>query len=290
MDAIPESVDLVNNCFRIYCYDIMAKTAKVLGHDEDAQQFAEKAATLRPLIHNEFYKPDTNTYATGRQVDLTLPLSIDLMPESLRAGVLKSLEKNILQTSKGHLDIGLVGHYFLAKQLVRDGRQDLLLTMLRQTDYPGYGHMLEKGATATWEHWDGARSHMHNCYSGTALWFYRGLAGIRPDATHPGYRHFTIAPEMGDLASVSAEYDSIQGPIKSAWKRDGNRTDFTFVVPPNTTATILLPAEDPVKVQESGKPLSQAKGVKYLGTREFQGTRRVAIEVESGEYRFAMKP
>jgi alpha-L-rhamnosidase len=54
-------------------------------------------------------------------------------------------------------------------------------------------------------------------------------------------------------------------------------------VPVNTTATVYLPAMDAATVTESGKPVKQAKGVKFL--RMEKG--RAMLEVGSGTYQFS---
>ncbi|MBO4646251.1 MAG: hypothetical protein J5642_07030 [Bacteroidales bacterium] len=40
-----------------------------------------------------------------------------------------------------------------------------------------------------------AGSRVHNCYNGVGIWFYQALAGLRPDAEHPGYEHFFVVPQ-----------------------------------------------------------------------------------------------
>jgi alpha-L-rhamnosidase len=72
------------------------------------------------------------------------------------------------------------------------------------------------------------------------------------------------------------------GMIASSWKREG--ADFTLdvTVPPNTTATVWLPAKDQAAVTESGRPADGAPGVKRLRS---EGTGAV-FEVESGSYSF----
>ncbi|MDR2775495.1 MAG: hypothetical protein LBC19_12295 [Tannerella sp.] len=52
------------------------------------------------------------------------------------------------------------------------------------------------GATTTWEHWNGERSRIHNCYNGIGSWFYEAIGGIHPDDRAPGYRHFYICPQI----------------------------------------------------------------------------------------------
>ena len=68
--------------------------------------------------------------------------------------------------------------------------------MLKQRGYPGYLHMIDHGATATWEYWSGERSRVHNCYNGIGTWFYQALGGLRTDSSHPGYEHVFIDPQI----------------------------------------------------------------------------------------------
>jgi alpha-L-rhamnosidase len=287
-----ESRMLVNNCYRIYCYDIMAQTARALGYENEANQFSKTARRLRPIVHNRFYKPEKKSYAQDRQVDLHMALMVDLMPKELKPQIFETLEDNIVNRHKGHLCVGLVGTYFQAKQLIRDDRQDLLFLMHTQHDFPSYGFMLQNGATTTWEYWWGRRSRMHNCYNGPAIWFYRGLPGILPDLSQPGFRHFFVRPAcLETLTHVRANYDSVQGRIVSNWHRLGNRLIFEIVVPANTTATVALPVEDSSKVTESGNPVGpegKSPGVRFVGISRKGDDSLFECELQSGSYLFSV--
>ena len=57
-------------------------------------------------------------------------------------------------------------------------------------------YMIDNGATTTWEHWNGERSRIHNCYNGIGAWFYQALGGIRPDEDIPAYRKILIQPQI----------------------------------------------------------------------------------------------
>jgi alpha-L-rhamnosidase len=56
----------------------------------------------------------------------------------------------------------------------------------------------------------------------------------------------------------------------------------SVVIPPNTTATVYLPAADPAGITESGKPAAEAEGVKFLRMEQ----RAAVYEVGSGSYAF----
>jgi hypothetical protein len=73
-------------------------------------------------------------------------------------------------------------------------------------------------------------------------WFYHDLAGIRPDPAAPGFRHFTIAPQpVFNVTHATATYQSIRGPIRSAWRKTDGSFSLKVEIPANTSATVILP-------------------------------------------------
>ena len=115
-------------------------------------------------------------------------------------------------------------------------------------------------------------------------WHTEALAGIRPAA--PGFKRILIKPSVvGDLTWVTAHHDSPYGRIVSAWKRQDDGLQMDVTIPPNTTATVHVPAVDVAQVTESGRPIAEAVGVRYL--RNEGG--RVVLAVESGRYRFRVR-
>ena len=116
--------------------------------------------------------------------------------------------------------------------------------MLKKRDYPSYLYMLDNGATTMWEHWNGERSHIHNCYNGIGSWFYQALAGIRPDEQAPGYKHFFIEPQMiKSLTWVEASQNTPYGTIKVRWEKNKQTLNLHITVPNGSTATLILPNE-----------------------------------------------
>ena len=84
-----------------------------------------------------------------------------------------------------------------------------------------------------------------NHYSlGSVLsWLYENTLGIQRDEEHPGYKHFTLKPEMGTLAFAEGGFDTSYGRIESAWKQTENGCSYTCRIPENTTATLVLGGE-----------------------------------------------
>ena len=72
------------------------------------------------------------------------------------------------------------------------------------------------------------------------------------------------------------------GVIASEWRRKGDALTLDIEIPPNSSATLHIPAQNAAGVTESGKGIDKAEGVKFL---RFENNSAV-YTVESGRYRF----
>src|SRR6185295_12037603 len=101
--------------------------------------------------------------------------------------------------------------------LLDNGRADVAYRIAAQPTAPSWGRWLAQGASTLWESWDGSGSRNHIMFGDVSAWFYRALAGIRPDA--PGFKRIRIRPQVvGDLTWARGSYDSVYGRIASEWK------------------------------------------------------------------------
>jgi hypothetical protein len=267
---------LFNNCYYLYATRLAAKIAHVLGRAADEAVYAERAAALAAAINKRFADPATMAYLDTRQTHCVMPLVAEAVPPEHVDQVVANLEHEILVARHGHLDTGLHGTYFMTRWLCEHDRGDLVYTYATQTTAPSYGDLLAKGYETWPEAWGGAPSRLHGCLNGIGGWFLRGLAGIRPDPSAPGYRHFLVEPQVvGDLTWVKAHHDGPYGRIEVAWRRDGRRFSLDLTVPANSAATVWLPAADPgaVTVPPGCRPGPPRAG-------------RVTFEVEAGVWHF----
>ena len=265
----PLSVDLVDNCYIAVCYQTMSKIASLLDKADDSRGYKAKYDALTKRIQDTFYDAKGNTYASGTQIDLVYPMLAGVTPDNLKETVLKTLYEVTANRFQGHLATGLVGIPVLTEWAVKNGQAEWMYQMLKKRDYPGYLYMLDNGATTTWEHWNGERSHIHNCYNGIGTWFYQALAGIMPDESKPGYKHIWIKPQVvNDISWVQASKDTPYGLLKVRWEKKESSFVLDVQIPVGASASVALPfpAES---VCVNGQP-SQGKEV---------------LELESGSYR-----
>lgn len=273
-----------------HCLKLMAGYAHRLGKPDDAQRFAALADQLKVALNDKLYNREKGFYDNGSQTSCVLPLAFDMVPPEERPRVFNHLVQKITEETKGHVGTGLVGGQWLNRVLTDGGRADIVYRFATNTAYPSWGYMVEKGATTVWELWNGdtadpaMNSGNHVMLVGDlVIWFYECLAGIKSDPARPGFNHIIMKPHpVGDLQFVKATHRSPYGLIASEWKRDGAKFDWQITVPPNTTATVCVPAASLNDVTEGRSAAIKAKGVKSL--RYENG--RALFEVEAGNYHF----
>ena len=206
-----------------------------------------------------------------------------MTPETLRNAVFDKYVETLLVTDKGHLNTGMIGTQIMTDYLIEIDRNDLIDTYVNKKTYPGWGYMVENGATTCWEQWNGYYSQIHSCFPYIGGWFYRGLAGIRWDTETPGFKHVILRPSLVKSVDwIKCSYESPYGKIASNWEKNDGTFKWKVTVPPNTTATVYVPGKN---VTEGGFPATKADGVTFLRMEN----NKAVFKVQSGSYKFVSK-
>jgi hypothetical protein len=280
-------ISLTATAFYYYDTWILAQTAALLGKPDEAQQFEIRTAEIRAAFNEQFYDATNRLYATGSQTANAIPLVMNLCDPTNRAAVLDAIVRDIRARGNA-LTAGDVGYRYLLLALAEGGRSDVIFDLNNQSDKPGYGYQLKKGATSLTEAWDARRDSSQNHFMlGQIMeWFYHDVAGIGCDPAGPGFKKIIIRPQpVGDLTWARAGYDSIRGKITSDWKRAGGKFTLSVTIPANTPAMVFVPATSAETVTEGGKPAVQSSGVKFLRMEND----RAVFEIESGAYTFGSR-
>ena len=270
---------------------LMQHYALQLGKTNDAAHYGELAATMKAAFNKQFLNRDTGQYDNGTPTSSVLPLAFDMVPPDMRYRAFQFLVNKLNDTWHGHIGTGLVGGKYLMRVLTENGQPDLAYSIVTQTNYPGWGYMVEHDATTVWELWNGdtadpaMNSGNHVMLIGDlAIWMYEDLAGIKPDPEQPGFKHIIMRPTpVSDLKFVKASHRSPYGWIRSEWQREENEFDWHVEIPANTTATIYLPTVNAESVTENNQPLNKTPGVKLINTVEGGP---VAATLQPGSYEF----
>lgn len=281
--------DFIATAYYAYSTQLVAQTAAVLGEETDKTAYRALHEQILRTFRREFVTP--NGRLTERtQTAYVLALKFHLLEDKDVPRAVQELVK-LLEESNYHLTTGFVGTPYLCHVLSENGRTDLAYKLLLQRDCPSWLYPITKGATTIWEHWDGIRedgslwdeqmnSFNHYSYGAIGDWLYRVVAGLNADANAPGYRHIRLTPHpCSDLTYAEAKYQSMYGEIISAWHMTAKQLEISCTIPPNTTATLLLPYANLAQLTAK----TGATDILTSATQTFNG---VEVMLGSGSYSF----
>ena len=282
--------EILTTSYLIHDLELMVRYATLLKKNNDAQRFTTLAGQLRRALNDKHFNAQLGYYDNGAQTACVLPLAFNLVPTGEVSRVQGRLADKIVNETKSHVGTGLIGGQWLMRTLAASGRGELAYTIATQKSYPSWGYMVANGATTIWELWNGntadpaMNSGNHVMLVGDfVIWLYENLAGIQPDPAQPGFKHIVMRPQLvGDLSWVKATHISPYGQIVSHWQRNAGNFDWQITVPPNSTATVYVPASRMEGVTESRRTANRDEGIKFL--RMEAGA--AVFEVQSGSYHF----
>jgi alpha-L-rhamnosidase len=282
----PKPVALTGTAFYALNARLAAKMARVLGRPAEAAEYEALAERVTQAFDRRFRDSTSGRYDMGTQATQAIALGLDLVPRERERAALRVLEGE-LEKMEGHVTTGIFGTKWLLDALTRHGRADLAYAAVARRTFPGWGYMVERGATTLWESWahpEHVASQNHPMFGSVSEWFYKGLLGINPAPDAVGFDRVIIRPNaVGDLTWARGHYDSVRGRVASAWRRDGAALTLAVEVPVSVAATVHVPAARAEDVTEGGRPASQAPGVRFLRIEDG----RAVFEVGSGRYAFA---
>jgi len=307
------SEELLATALWAYDVSLMQQMARALHRDEDAKKYAELFDKIDAAFNKAYVQPDgfvgaldSRLNSSGpppakdapkipvdTQTGYVLALQMNLLPENLRAAAANKLVAKIA-ARQWSIGTGFLGTPALLETLTRAGHADVAYRLLLNTQYPSWGYMIEHGATTMWERWNGNQklddpqmnSFNHYAYGAVGGWLYRFGAGIDFDPEDPGFHHIILHPTFdGKLGSVEATYQSPYGPIQSAWTVSGNFTTWKAVIPPNTSALVLLPVTEKASVLVDGKDARQNQFLHFV--RSENGAQ--VFTAEPGSYSFTVQ-
>ena len=285
---------LIAQCFYVHSTQLLIKTAQVLGKKDDVAAYSELLKKIKAAYLNEYITPNGRPLSPT-QTAYVLALQFDLLPENQREQAAQRLVANI-KSYGNHLTTGFLGTPYLCHVLTRFGYNDLAYKLLNQKTYPSWLYPVTMGATTIWERWDGIRpdssfqassmnSFNHYAYGAIGDWMYRTMTGLDTETDAPGYKAIRIQPHLGGgYTRAAADLQTLYGLAASRWQRDEKDLTLAVEIPPNTTATIYLPAPNASVITEGGKSLTVLPEIEAAGIEHGY----VLLKVGSGQYTFTV--
>ncbi|SOE19844.1 alpha-L-rhamnosidase [Spirosomataceae bacterium TFI 002] len=286
------SHDLIGTAFYAHSAKLTSQAAQVLGKKEDQAKYEALYKNVAKAFENQFF--DQNGKVKGvvsTQTSYLLALAFDLLPEGKKAQAKTYLLEEISKADN-HLRTGFLGTPLLSEVLDETGEIDLMYKLLFNETYPSWFYSINQGATTIWERWnsyskaegfnpENMNSLNHYAYGAVGEWMYERIAGIAP--LEAGYKKIRIAPEpRTPLSSAAATYDTPYGKVASSWKIENKTFNLETTIPPNTTASIIVPANTKEKLLVGGKEFKENVSMKLIST----GTYSFELLVQPGTYSF----
>jgi alpha-L-rhamnosidase len=260
-------LNLIATAYFGRCTAIMQKTATVLGKQAEAGHYEKQFAAIAQAFSKTFFDPTGKlTTKLPTQTSYLMALHYNLLEPDQRTGAIKNLLQ-LIEDADGHLRTGFLGTPLINFVLDDSGHTDVAYQVLFKETYPSWFYSINQGATTMWERWnsysheDGfgdakMNSFNHYAYGAVGRWMVERIAGLAPDPEQPGYKHFFIQPHPGGpLNAARAELKTSYGQAASAWRQSDDTLIVEATIPPNTTATLVLPPDNGIapKLTESGK-------------------------------------
>jgi hypothetical protein len=237
-------VNTVVNAFHLRAVKMMAELAGALRRDAEATEYASREQRVREVFHHMLYDTERGVYRDGVGTDHAslhanaIPLVFDLVPAAERARVTRWVAGRDMACSV------YVAQYFLEALFENEAGARALDLMMAKNDR-SWRHMVESGATITWEAWDHKykpnQDWNHAWGAAPANLLPRYVLGVQPRVA--GWAEVVVRPHPGSLTHAAGRIPSPRGPIQVRWQNEASFS-LTLQLPTDVSARVELPARE----------------------------------------------
>jgi alpha-L-rhamnosidase len=238
--------------------DLVGQVAGVLGYAEDEAHYLALAAQVRKAFANEYVTPAGRMFSDAATA-YALAIEYALLPEKHQREHAGAKLAELVLAGGYHISTGFAGTPLICDALCSVGYYDAAYRLLMQQDCPSWLFAVTMGATTIWERWDSLlpngsinpgemTSFNHYAFGAIADWLHRTVGGLAP--AEPGYRRIEFRPRPGGgLTHARVRHKTPYGMAECAWSIEAGEIGVQVVVPPNTTAVVVLPGSDTAPVE-----------------------------------------
>ncbi|MEJ2006367.1 MAG: alpha-L-rhamnosidase C-terminal domain-containing protein, partial [Cyclobacteriaceae bacterium] len=268
--------------YHIYDLDIMQKVAGLLGREEDSIRFKKMYDERKAFFNETFINEEGKTVgliggggfgsAPGEprfeiadtQTSYAVGLALGAFDEEIVPQMAENLVESVRRENRDDegkmrpeysLMTGFIGTAWISKALSDFGYNEAAYSLLQNDQYPSWLYSIDQGATTIWERLNGyteengfggnnsMNSFNHYSFGAVGQWMMAYSLGIQRGK--PGFQEFILQPTpdpTGQMTWAEGFYESMYGRIDSRWEITDNELIYTALVPPNTSATLYLPA------------------------------------------------
>jgi alpha-L-rhamnosidase len=283
---LPVPVQLIGTLHYLQCARIMKAFAGIMKDQGGQIKYDQLALDLEQKVREAFWEK-TIEGPINRQTLFASLLYHKIIPKDQIEAAKDSLKHALQKAPAKHLITGIFGTSFALEAISQYISPQTTFDIINSKDYPGWGHMVDRGATTLWETWkesDDIYSNSHPMFGSVTEWFYRWLGGIRPHPNYPGFERFYIKPfTPKGLESASTTYSAPNGKIVSNWTKEDQGYLFEIIVPENSIAQLVINKKPHQKI-------TFLKGKTFFNTLDIAELNQSEFNLKGGEYAFILSP
>lgn len=239
----------VSNAFIVNDLEIMVRTAKLLGKDEDMKRYSNQLERTRRAYIKAFVRADgrmRDDYQGAYVMALAYVLQEGELYDKVYARLVEHIKSCGMQT-------GFFATEHILPLLADNGDIDLAFDLLLDERVGGWMYQVKAGATTTWERWDALRpdgsvneskmsgdnmvSFNHYSFGSVGKFYYEYILGI--SSMENGFSSVKIHPHIDPrIGSFSGSYRGI------FVKWDGEELS----IKTDRDASIILPGGEEISV------------------------------------------
>ena len=233
---------------------ITARTAALLGHDADADEFGRLAERVKEAFNTHYVAADGTVHSDCTTV-YALAIAFDVLQTGRQREHAGNRLAELVRDNSYRVSTGFAGTPFITAALSDTGHLDEAYGLLLEEQCPSWLYPVTMGATTVWERWDSMlpdgtinpgemTSFNHYALGAIADWLHKYVGGVRPLA--PGYSKVLIAPQPGgDIDWASTRLRSPHGTISVEWRiTDAGSLEVEATLPEGVQAEVRLPGHD----------------------------------------------
>lgn len=235
------SENTVVNAFRLRALQEMSQLADALGKKQEAAEYMKQERAAQATFQEKFFDPARGLYRDGVGTDHAslhanlFPLAFGLVPARERSQIAAWL------VSRG-MAASVYAAQYLLEGLFENGEDAAALALMTAPGDRSWRHMVDSGATITWEAWDQKykpnQDWNHAWGAAPANLLPRFVLGAQP--LSPGWSRALIQPHPGSLTWVEGRVPTPRGELEVSWKREKKFT-LKLTLPAGMTAQVKLP-------------------------------------------------
>jgi len=249
---------IVASAYFVHSANLVALAASVLERTDEQKKYLALAAEARAAFVREYVTP-SGRLMSDAETAYALALVFDLLPTAQQRQRAGNRLNELVRDSGYHIRTGFVGTPLICDALCNTGHYVTAYRLLMQQECPSWLYPVTMGATTVWERWDSMlpdgsinpgemTSFNHYAFGAVADWMHRKIGGLAPAA--PGYSRMQIYPRPGGgLTHAQTGHLTPYGMAECAWKIEDGKFHMDVIIPPNTTAIVILARSDTVPIE-----------------------------------------